>query len=75
MFFHARKLLKAHKVHAAWTQNGNVLIRKSEGDDVKQICNYDDFRDMQDQEYELSLMSPDSNRSDDVPSYMSDFSY
>ncbi len=79
LFYQARRLLRGHKVYAAWTQNGNVLIRKSEGDTVKQVCNYDDLRDLQDKEHEPSLLYPDTNLSDlnhdSVLSYISDYSY
>ncbi len=44
LFYQARKLLKSHKLYAAWTQNGNVLVRKSEGSSVVQILKYEDLR-------------------------------
>ncbi len=31
-FFAARKLVKAQKLHSAWTQRGNILVRKEESD-------------------------------------------
>ncbi len=83
LFYQARKLLKSHKLHAAWTQNGNVLVRKSEGGSVVQILNYEDLRALQDQDYGDKLMSTDSSlnmsnltlTNEEMLSHISDSSY
>ena len=79
LFFQARKLLKARKIYAAWTQNGNILIRKSEGEQLRQIAKYADLRDLQDETNDSSLMSPVASQSDSIHdsvlSHISDYSY
>ncbi len=84
LFYQARKLLKSHKLHAAWTQNGNVLIRKSEGGSVVQIMKYEDLRSLQDKDYGDNLMSTDSSlnvssnltlTNEEMLSSVSDYSY
>ncbi len=44
VFFAARKLVKGKKIHSAWSQRGNILIRKFEGDQPKQIRNHTELR-------------------------------
>ncbi len=39
VFFAARKLVKGKKIHSALSQRGNILIRKCEGDQPRQIRN------------------------------------
>ncbi len=79
LFYQARKSLKAHKLHAAWTQNGNVLVRKSEGGSVIQILTYEDLRALQDQYYGDKAMSTDESNptltNEDMLSNFSDYSY
>ncbi len=83
LFYQARKMLKSHKLHAAWTQNGNVLVRKSEGGSVLQILKYQDLRALQDQDYEDNLMSGDASldvsnlnlTNEEMLSSISDYSY
>ncbi len=43
LFFSTRKLYKAKKLFATWTQKGNVLVRKSEESAVVQIQSYRDL--------------------------------
>ncbi len=40
VFFAARKLVKGKRIHSAWSQQGNIMIRKCEGDQPKQIRNH-----------------------------------
>ncbi len=83
LFYQARKLLKSHKIHAAWTQNGNVLVRKLEGDPVIQILKYEDFRALQDKDYGDNQISVESSvdvsnmtmTNEDMLSQISDYSY
>ncbi len=35
--------MKGKKIHSAWSQRGNILIRKSEGDQPKQIRNHQEL--------------------------------
>ncbi len=88
LFYQARKLLKSHKLHAAWTQNGNVLVRKSEGEPLKQIRNYEDLRMLYDIDYGETIASMNSHEgvsnlslsklslsNDELMSHISDYSY
>ena len=43
LFFATRKLYKAKKLFATWTQKGNVLVRKDEDSAVVQIHSYRDL--------------------------------
>ncbi len=44
VFFAARKLVKGKKIHSTWSQRGNILVRKSEGDQPKQIRSHKELR-------------------------------
>ncbi len=43
LFYAARKLVKSKKLHSAWSQHGNILIRKDESDQPKQIYSHKDL--------------------------------
>ncbi len=45
LLFAARKLAKTKKIFAAWAQNGNILIRKSENGKIIEIHDHSDLRD------------------------------
>ncbi len=47
LLYVARKLYKAKKVHASWSQAGNILIRKMEDGPVTQIKSHDDLAEFQ----------------------------
>ena len=44
IFFAARKLVKSKKLHSAWSQRGNILIRREEGDKPKPISTHEQLR-------------------------------
>ena len=48
LLFAARKLAKTKKIFAAWAQNGNILIRKSEKGKITEIHNHSDLKDFRD---------------------------
>ena len=80
LFYAARKLYKAHKLCAAWTQQGNVLVRKSDGDKATEIKCYDDLIPFRDSHYSYSDSNSESNPMDDPDdkdelSHLSDYSY
>ncbi len=37
LFFAASKLVKSKELHSAWSQRGNILVRKIESDKPRQI--------------------------------------
>ena len=62
IFFAARKLVKGKKIHSAWSQRGNILIRKSEGEQPKQIRSHKEltvFGYMADEIEEYSTLDTD----------------
>ncbi len=75
LFFATRKLYKAKKLFATWTQKGNVLVRKSEESMVVQIQSYRDLD-------EFMRTSPTASEDDsrlssgtcaDILSHLSDY--
>ena len=82
LFFEARKLYKARKLFATWTQKGNVLVRVKENDAVIQINNYDDLQRLRDtklRRYDTSEQNSSlhSSHTDepDVTSHLSDYDF
>ncbi len=81
LFYAARKLCKAHKLCAAWTQQGNVLVRKTEGDKATEIKCYDDLIPFRDSHYSYSDSYSETNPmenledNDELSSHLSDYSY
>ena len=47
LFFAARKLMKSKKLHSAWSQHGNILIRRDESDNPKQVNTHKDLAPFQ----------------------------
>ncbi len=47
LFYTARQLVKRKKVFAAWSQHGNILIRKTEGDQVIQLHSHEHLAELQ----------------------------
>ncbi len=45
LFYSARQLFKKKKIAAAWTQKGNVLIRREENDPPKQVFGQKDLKE------------------------------
>ncbi len=52
LFFAARKLVKSRKLHSAWSQHGNILIRRDESDNPKQINTHKELAPFQGNEDE-----------------------
>ena len=74
-------LIKAKKISAAWSQYGNVLVRKSENDSVKQITSHDDLS-VYNRTYVYPSYDDDklptgesTDVSGDMFSHLSDYSY
>ncbi len=43
LLFAARKLVKSRKLFAAWSQHGNILVRKTEDSNITEVRNHDDL--------------------------------
>ena len=80
LFFSSRKLLKSKKLYAAWTQNGNVLVRKTENGTIKEIRSHEALAEYMDK-FRLPATSDDDFNSgpgdseEDLISHLSDYSY
>ncbi len=44
VFFAARKLVKGKRLHSAWSQRGNIMIRESEGHQPRQVRSHEELR-------------------------------
>ncbi len=44
LLFTARNLVKSKKLFAAWAQQGNILIRKTESDKIVQVYDHDELK-------------------------------
>ena len=77
LFFQARKLCKAKKVFAAWTQKGNVLVRKSEGGPVVEIHSYKDLSNIIENQMSVnsSSLSSLTITNEEMLSHLSDYDY
>ncbi len=77
LFFQARKLCKAKKVFAAWTQKGNVLIRESEGGPVVEIHSYKDLSSITEKQMSIDSSMPSSLTiaNEEMLSHLSDYDY
>ncbi len=82
LFFEARKLYKARKLFATWTQKGNVLVRVKENDPVIQINNYDDLQRLRDTRLRRYGMSEQNSsrpssysEEPEVASHLSDYDF
>ena len=65
LFYAARKLYKSHKICAAWTQQGNVLVRKADGEQAMlEVKCHDDLHH-----------SESDVTNEDVISHLSDYSF
>ncbi len=79
-FIPARQLCKAKKVTAAWSQQGNVLVRKSEDDAIKQIKSYEDLEEFNNRVFKYSRSDEETDSvstvcDEEVISHLSDYSY
>ncbi len=60
VLYAARKLVKSHKLYAAWSQTGNILIRKSEKSKITQVYSHDDLRNIVDEQVPSSVTEKSS---------------
>ncbi len=44
LLYAARQLVKSKKLYVAWSQDGNILVRKGENTKIVQVHDYDDLR-------------------------------
>ncbi len=69
LFYAARKLVKSNKIHSAWSQRGNILVRKEEGDKPRQVSTHEQLTkirgDGNDSELEDNSVFSDPQTSDE----------
>ncbi len=72
LFYAARQLFKQKRVTAAWTQHGNVLVRKTPNDAPTQIYSHKDL-----EEFRISEMLQNSELQDDdsIVTHISDYDF
>ncbi len=87
LLYAARNLVKAKKLFAAWSQSGNILIRKSENDKIVEIHDHSDLRDMRIDEnfqHEMELLRGNTSNASggssssgrlSIVSHISDYDY
>ncbi len=80
LLFTARKLLKSKKIFAAWSQQGNILVRKEESSKITQVRDNCDLLEFKFKEPEH--VNPDQNsmlssmsRMTSLVSHLSDYQY
>ena len=78
LLYTARQLVKRKKLFAAWSQHGNILVRKEEDSDIIQINDNSDLMVIKSAETEgdeVQLSTGQSIESDSVVSHLSDYDY
>ena len=72
VFYAARKLVKGGKIFAAWSQAGNILIRKTKNSKIIQVESHEKLRESV--EDQLSRIAEQENNSDTL-THLSDYSF
>ena len=74
-----RELVKSKKLHAAWSQQGNILVQKSENSQITQINDNCDLMDIKLNEMEHDARDQNSDvlsgRDTSVLSHLSNYEY
>ena len=67
--------MKSRKIFAAWSQNGNVLIRKTESSKILQVADHGDL--MKTKEGDTGSDKPSTRSVDDrtIVSHLSDYDF
>ncbi len=72
VLYASRKLVKAHKIFAAWSQAGNVLIRKTEGSKIIQVDDHENLRNVVEDQARQSVSEEDNS---ETLTHLSDYSF
>ncbi len=65
IFFAARKLVKAKKLHSTWSQKGNILVRKTETAKPKPMRSHNELA-------EIAGVTPEEDSVSDIHTILSD---
>ncbi len=72
VLYSARKLVKARKIFAAWSQGGNILVRKNEKSNIIQVDDHENLREIMD---EKLLSSAEEGSNSETVTHLSDYSF
>ncbi len=72
VLFAARKLVKSHKIFAAWSQAGNILVRKTENSSIIQVDDHDSLRKIVDDQLSTNV---DIESTSETLTHLSDYSF
>ena len=79
LLYAARRLVKARKLYAAWSQDGNILVRKQETSKIIQVYDNEDLMVIKMDETQSSDQDQDTkDKSGEISSqvsHLSDYSY
>ncbi len=75
LLYTARQLVKRKKLFAAWSQHGNILVRKEEDSAIIQINDNSDLMVLKTAESQHDEAQHTSIESDSVVSHLSDYDY
>ena len=73
VLFAARKLVRGKRLFAAWSQGGNILIRKTESSKICQVQDHGDLMEIKFDD-QHSTLEPSEDRSI-VISHLSDYDF
>ncbi len=73
VLYGARMCVKSHKLFAAWSQGGNILVRTTEKGKITQIHNHEDLRSLMDNI--PSTMSRSDEDKSELLSHLSDYDF
>ena len=71
VLYAARRLVKSHKLFAAWSQTGNVLVRKTENSKITQVHSHDDLRNLVMEQVASSV----GKKSSETVTHLSEYSF
>ncbi len=76
VLYTCRRQVRAKKLFAAWSQGGNVLIRKEEHGNIQQIYDHYDVREILEQtNTENNTLSARSNEGSSIVTHLSNYSF
>ena len=76
VLYTCRRQVRAKKLFAAWSQGGNVLIRKEEHGNIQQIYDHHDVREILEQtNTENNTLSERSNEGSSIVTHLSNYSF
>ncbi len=72
VLFAARKLVKSRKIFAAWSQAGNILVRKTESSSIIQVDDHESLREIVDDQVSTNT---DKESISETITHLSDYSF